>query len=134
MAANARAALDAVKGKSLSMSLPAGKILSTSHIPEANPLQKASIVYDMAVIKCGLKGDWIAMHLTAQGYRVNEATVSKWRSPDYPHLPTYAHVVALGPEFERAYAKCVSQVNGWGRLAIVDVVRALGELAEEISA
>lgn len=91
-------------------------------------------MFDLAVIRRDVKGDWIAVTLTEKGFRVSEAMVSKWRSPDYTELPTYAHIVALGPEFERAYSKSVSQVNGWGRIALMDVVSALGDLAEEMSA
>lgn len=134
MAMNRMQVLAAVPGKTLSMTLPAGKLLSTSPRTDANPLEKASIVFDMTVIRTDLKGDYIAAVLTAKGFRVNEATVSKWRSPTYPHLPTYAHIVALGPEFERAYARTVSMVNGYGRIALMDVVSALGDLAEEMSA
>jgi hypothetical protein len=88
----------------------------------------------MAFIRCDVKNEWAVAELTAQGFRVSKSLVSRWRSPEYAELPTYAHVVALGPDFERAYSKSVSQMNGWGRVALMDVVQALGDLAEEMSA
>jgi hypothetical protein len=129
-----RQALDAVPLKQVSASLPGRNFISTSSQDEQmTPLQKASLVFDLAIVRRDVKGDWIATTLTEAGFRVNNAMVSKWRSPDYTELPTYAHIVALGPEFERAYAKAISQVNKWSRVALMDVVAALGDLAEELS-
>jgi hypothetical protein len=94
---------------------------------EMTPHEKASIVFDMTVIKRDVTGDWIAAELTQKGFRVGVPLVSKWRSSDATELPTYAHIVALGQEFEHAYFKCLSKVNGWGRVALIQVAESLGE-------
>jgi hypothetical protein len=88
----------------------------------------------MACLKREATNEWIAAQLTGKGYRVSASLASRWRLPQYAELPNYAHIVALGPDFERAYAKVVRDVNGWGRLALLDMVMALGDLAEEMSA
>jgi hypothetical protein len=134
MAGSVRPSLDGVRPKSVAASLPTPNLVGPTRQIEANPREKAAIVFDMALIRADVKGEWVALTLSAQGFRVSKETVSKWRNPSEPELPNYAHIVALGPDFERAYAKCVSQMNGWGRLALVDVVKAIGELAEEMSA
>jgi hypothetical protein len=135
MAASVRASLDSVKTKNLSVGMPVRKVLSTvKNVQEITPLEKASVIFDMAAIRCGFKGDYIATALTASGYAVNEGKVSKWRSAAYTELPTYAHIAALGQDFERAFCQAAREVNGWGRLALLDVVKAIGDLAEEMSA
>ena len=81
----------------------------------------------MAVIKRDVKNQWIALELASKGFRVGEPLVSKWRDPDADELPTYAHIVALGIDFEHAYFKALSKVNGWGRIALIQVAESLGE-------
>jgi hypothetical protein len=84
----------------------------------------------MAFIRCDVKNEWAVAELTAQGFRVSKSLVSRWRSPEYAELPTYAHVVALGPDFERVYSRVVRKANGWGRVALLDLLDAAGDVAE----
>lgn len=115
--------------------LPARTRKILSHPPwtvEMTPQIKASVIFDMACKRRDLKNLAIALELQARDFRVSESLVSRWRNGDYPELPNGAHVVALGLEFERAYHMCASKVNGYGRMALIDIAESLGELAAAV--
>lgn len=90
--------------------------------------QIASVVFDMACIRFGEKDESLALTLG-----VSRSLVSRWRSPEHREVPSLAQVVALGPEFQRLFLKELSKFHGFGRLALLDLVESLGELAEAVN-
>jgi hypothetical protein len=98
--------------------------------PPADPVGKASLYFRTALAAAGLKPEYVAVHLSAQGFRVSPVLVSYWQNPTRSELPNGAHLVALGPEFERVYSRVVRKANGWGRLAILGLLDAAGDVAE----
>jgi len=105
--------------------------VKTSPEPSAaDPVRKASLYFRSALVAAGLKPEYVAVHLSAQGFRVSPVLVSYWQNPTRSELPNGAHLVALGPEFERVYSRVVRQANGWGRLAILGLLDAAGDVAE----
>jgi hypothetical protein len=97
-----------------------------------SPQIKASMLFDMACIRRDLKNLTVALELQARGFRVSESLVSRWRNGEYAELPNGAHIAALGSEFERAHHLCSSKVNGFGKRALLDLVEAVGELAQAV--
>lgn len=91
---------------------------------------KASVLFDMAAIKFGQTNVWMAAHLRSKGYRVSEQLVSQWRSVDRDELPHLGHLMALGEGFLRLLHKVESDHFGWGKRALLDVLNAIGEIAE----
>jgi hypothetical protein len=41
-------------------------------------------------------------------------------------------IVALGPEFQRCLKKAQDQYHGWGKLALLELIDAVGDLAEAV--
>jgi hypothetical protein len=134
MNTNRRAALESVPLKNVQAVLPDLKAFKNSAQKAMNPVEKASVIFNMAIEKAGVKPDWIAAELSRQDFRVSATLVSYWRNPDRTELPNNAHIAALGPEFERTYAKCQSKVNGWAFTALLEAMQAMGNLAEAIEA
>jgi hypothetical protein len=119
--------------KKHSLPAPTRKILSDSRgFVEMSPQIKASLLFDMACLRLDLKNLAVALELQKREFRVSESLVSRWRSGDYAELPNGAHIASLGPDFERAYHLCSSRVNGFGKRALIDLVEAVGELAEAV--
>ena len=94
---------------------------------QMTPEMQASVVFDMACIRFGQKNQAIA--LTAG---VSESLVSRWRNPEHREVPSLSQVVALGPEFQRLFAREQSKFYGFGKRALLDLVEAVGELAEAV--
>lgn len=93
-------------------------------------MRKASIYFRRALRVSGLKPEYVASHLSAQGFRVSPVLVSYWQNPTRPELPHGAHFVAIGPDFERVYSRVVRRANGWGLDALRELVDAAGDMAE----
>jgi hypothetical protein len=104
--------------------------IKTNPDAAVDPVRKASIYFRQALSAAGLKPEYVAAHLAAQGFRVSPALVSYWQNPTRTELPNGAHLVALGPDFERVYSRVVRKANGWGRVAILDLLDAAGDVAE----
>lgn len=93
-----------------------------------SPNQIASVVFDMAAMRFGEKDESLALTLG-----VSRSLVSRWRSPEHREVPSLAQVMTLGPEFQRIFIKELSKFHGFGRLALMDLVESLGELAEAVN-
>lgn len=131
-----RRRLDDVPLPKLSMAradLPERKILSRKPV-EMTPQQVSAVVYDMAAIRFGLKNLAIAHILKEAGCPASESLISKWRNPNYTESPSMMQLCAHGVEFQRLLQKEWSKFHGFGRLALLDAVTALGELAEALEA
>lgn len=102
-------------------SQPAGTV-------EMTPEIRASVLFDMACIRFGEKNSTLAAMCG-----VSESLVSRWRKPNQRELPSIGQVFALGSEFLRLFKAEQSKCFGWGTTALMDVVKAVGELAEEIA-
>ena len=94
---------------------------------EMSPEMLTSVLFDQACLRFGKKNLWIATTLG-----VSESLVSRWRNPDHREGPSLAQVIALGEEFQRAFKKEQEKYHGWGRKALMDVIEAVGELAEAV--
>jgi hypothetical protein len=110
-----------VRTKSSQAPTPAGKAV------EMTPNQIASVVFDLAAIRFGEKDEALALTLG-----VSRSLVSRWRSPEHREVPSLAQVMTLGPEFQRLFVKELSKFHGFGRLALLDLVESLGELASAV--
>jgi len=110
---------------------PARKILSqASGLVEMTPSMVASVVYDKAVIRSGLKALAISEMLRVAECPASESLISRWRNPTQRESPSLVQLCAHGPEFLRLFKRELEVYHGWGRLALLDVVNALGDLAE----
>jgi hypothetical protein len=127
-------ALDGVPLRNLQAAAPVLTAFEKSGAIARNPVEKASFIFAMAMLKADVSNDWVAAELTAKGFRVSASLVSHWRNPSRSEVANDAHIAALGDNFDRIHANCKRQVNGWSLRTLLDVVRAIGDLAEEMSA
>jgi hypothetical protein len=102
--------------------LPAG-------IVEMSAQELAAVCLDEARIACGLTAKDFAAH-----FQLSESVVHRWLNPHARECPSQAQITSLGSEFMRQLARSYNRRFGWGRTALLDVVKAIGELAEEMSA
>ncbi len=127
-----RSIVEATTGLQLrkhSLKAPARRIPSQDvDAVEMTPEMKASVLFDMACIRFGEKN--LTLALTCG---VSESLVIRWRNPHQRELPSIGQVFALGPEFLRLFKAEQSRHFKWGTTALLDVVKAVGELAEEIA-
>jgi hypothetical protein len=101
-----------------------------SHDPgivEMTPEMLASVLFDKACIRAGKKNLWIASTLD-----VSESLVSRWRKVEHREVPSLVQVLSLGEDFQRAFKKEQEVYHGWARKALIDLVGAMGELAEAV--
>ena len=92
------------------------------------PQEKSAAIFDMAVMLSGVKPDWIAAEL-----EVGKSLVSRWRSGDYRESPSLNQIVALGDDFLYCFRKAQNRINGSGRRALLDVMSAMGDLADVVN-
>ena len=100
------------------------KSTPASGLVEMTPQMLAAVCFDEAVIAAGLTNKGIASDLG-----VNESIVGRWRNLDAKESPSLVYVTRLGPEFVRLLTRGYSRRCGWGRLALIDLITAVGDVA-----
>ena len=94
------------------------------------PYQQASVLFDLACVRFGEKNLALALTISAAtGQTVSESMVSRWRNVGQRDLPNEAQLLALGSAFNRLYYREKRDHFGWARLALIDLITAVGDVA-----
>lgn len=111
------------------------KLEQPAQVVEMGPDALAAVLLDMAAIEFGEKNDALGIRIAeAMGLEkpLDGSLIAKWRKPHEREQPSYAQVMALGPEFNRILRKLESKHFGWARQSLLDLVDALEDVAEEM--
>lgn len=103
--------------------------LNQAGIVEMTPQELAAVCLDEARIACGLEPKELASH-----FGLSESVIHRWMNVNARECPSQSQLTSLGSEFMRQLTKSYDRRFGWGRKALLDVVTAMGALADEMSA
>jgi hypothetical protein len=87
-----------------------------------------SVTFDEACIRAGLSNKAIA----ATCGLASDSMVTRWRNHETKDCPSLVQILKLGPDFCRLMYRGFSRRYGWGSKALLDLGRAVGELAAHV--
>jgi hypothetical protein len=96
---------------------------------EMTAQELSAVCLDEARIACGLTPKELAAH-----FELSESVIHRWLNPHARECPSQQQLTSLGSEFMRQLGLSYGRRFGWRAKALLDVVKAIGELAEEMSA
>lgn len=102
-------------------------------VSELDARELASVFFDQASIWIDWSNEAIAATITEKLSPVSADMVRKWRRPQDRETPSYAQICALGPRFRRLLRVAESRHDGAWRQSLMDLLKAAGDLAEEIA-
>jgi hypothetical protein len=97
-------------------------------IVELSPEMLVSVCFDEAVIAAGLSNKEIAATVGI----ASDSLVTRWRNVETKDCPSLVQVIKLGPDFCRLMYRGFSRRYGWGAKALIDLGKAVGELAAHV--
>lgn len=99
-----------------------------SGVVEMTAEMLVSVTFDEACIRAGLSNKAVASTVGIS----SDSMVTRWRNPETKDCPSLVQILKLGPDFSRLMYRGLSRRYGWGQKALLDLGRAVGELAQHV--